>query len=57
MRGVQLFGLQAGLWPSLAPGWPWPGGAKAEMGQESILVKKLRKSKSSQNGLAYSGKS
>ena len=46
-------------------GWPagggesWPPGraAKAEMGQGSILLENCQKSKSSQNGLAYTGKS
>jgi len=50
-------GLASGLaWPG-PQGWPWPRGTKAEMGQESILVKNSRKSESSQNELAYSGKS
>ena len=47
------------LAPGLAwtPGGPWPRGAKAEVGQGSIWVKKWRKSESSQNGILYSGKS
>ena len=50
-----------------APAWPlaWPGpqdglgqgGTKAEVGQGSIWVQKLRKSERSQNRILYSGKS
>ena len=45
MRGVQLSGLQPGQRPGLAPGGPWPRGAKAEMGQGSIWVKNDEKVK------------
>jgi len=36
---VQLFGLQPGLWPGLAPRMALARGTKAEMGQGSVLVK------------------
>ena len=56
-------GAARGQGPKLAPS-PWEetldGGTLqmgGKMGQGSILVKKCRKSKSSQNGFAYSGKS
>ena len=47
--------LASGL--ARTPGWPWPRGTKAEMGQGSIWVQKWWKSESSQNGILYSGKS